>query len=40
MSSVSSGMSSLKVDGFVKPYRGRVDDFNMFWSRFEVLALI
>ncbi|XP_065195653.1 uncharacterized protein LOC135827058 [Sycon ciliatum] len=31
-------MSSLKLDGFVKPYRGRVDDFDMFWSKFEVLA--
>eukprot|EP00117_Sycon_ciliatum_P005465 scpid85839/ scgid9407/ len=38
VSSVISDMLSLKLDGVVKPYRRRVDDFDMFWSKSEVLV--
>ena len=37
-SSVGGGMASLKLDGFVKPYTGRGDDFDQFWSKFQVLC--
>ena len=29
---------SLKLDGFLKPYRGKEDDLATFWSKFMVLA--
>ena len=29
---------SLKLDGFLKPYRGSGDDWEQFWSKFTVLA--
>ena len=29
---------SLKLDGFLKPYRGKGDDLQTFWSKFQVLA--
>ena len=29
---------SLKLDGFLKPYRGKEDDLEAFWSKFLVLA--
>ena len=33
-------MSALKVDGFLKPFRGRGDDWDAFWNKFLVLATI
>ena len=29
---------SLKLDGFVKPFKDRGDSFEEFWEKFEVLA--
>ena len=29
---------SLKLDGFLRPYRGSGDDWEQFWSKFTVLA--
>ena len=29
---------SLKLDGFLRPYRGSGDDWDQFWSKFLVLA--
>ena len=28
----------LKLDGFLRPYRGSGDDWEQFWSKFSVLA--
>ena len=33
-------MSSMKVDNFLRPFRGRQDDFHAFWEKFLVLAKI
>ena len=27
-----------KLDGFIRPYRGKQDDFDEFWAKFLVLA--
>ena len=29
---------SLKVDGFVKPFKGKYDDWDMFWVKFQVIG--
>ena len=29
---------SVKLDGFMRPYRGRGDDLDVFWSKFMILA--
>ena len=29
---------SLKVDGFVKPFKGKHDDWDMFWVKFQVIG--
>ena len=31
-------MTSLKMDGFMRPFRGRGDDWDMFWTKYGVLA--
>ena len=31
---------ALKLDGFLKPYRGKEDDLEAFWSKFMVLAKV
>ena len=33
-------MTSIKVDGFLRPFRGKVDDWSRFWNKFQVLASI
>ena len=33
-------MASVKVDNFLRPFRGRQDDFPAFWEKFLVLAKI
>ena len=33
-------MASMKVDNFLRPFRGRQDDFHAFWEKFLVLAKI
>ena len=35
---VTDTMASLKLDGFLKPYSGKGDDFTEFWEKFLVLA--
>ncbi|XP_065185766.1 uncharacterized protein LOC135816500 [Sycon ciliatum] len=29
-----------KAEGYLRPYRGKVDDFQTFWAKFDVLATI
>ena len=31
-------MASMKVDNFLRPFRGRQDGFHAFWEKFLVLA--
>ena len=31
-------MASLKVDNFLKPFRGKSDDFTTFWSKFQIIC--
>ena len=31
-------MSSICMDSYLRPFRGKGDDFNTFWDKFEVLA--
>ena len=35
---VTSVKMSFKLDGFLRPYRGKEDDLSAFWSKFLVLA--
>ena len=31
-------MASLKIDNFLKPFRGKGDDFDTFWKKFQVVC--
>ena len=33
-------MSSIKLDGFLRPFRGKADDWPRFWKKFQILASI
>ena len=33
-------MSSIKLDGFLRPFRGKADDWPRSWEKFQVLASI
>ena len=33
-------MTSVKVDGFLRPFRGKVNDWSRFWDKFQLLASI